>query len=399
MKIAYCLFGTFSTGGLERITTVKMNYLAEHGHEVYLITTGHLGQPSYYPLDPRIKHIDLGLNYIEPGKYHRFRLYFVNKPKYWKHEREMNRILREIQPDICIAAGWHEEEFLYRIKDGSKKIVEHHGYRYMDLDKFTLYYKMMTNPNWKETLRYKAKMIYFRWLSGRGAAKASRFDRLVCLTEADRLCYPGISHSVAIPNPLSFDENIRTIPSTLTSKIILAAGRLSGEKNFTELILIWGLIAKDYPEWKLRIVGDGNSKDDICNAAQTLNLGGQFELMPSSDDMPKLYREASICAVTSAFEGFGLVITEAESLGVPVIAYDCPCGPRSIIKDGEDGFLITPGDRINFANKLRLLIEDEELRCQMGANAIANANRFSLDNVMQQWLELFETLQTERQHK
>ena len=121
--------------------------------------------------------------------------------------------------------------------------------------------------------------------------------------------------------------------------------------------------------------------------------------MPSSDDMPKLYREASICAVTSAFEGFGLVITEAESLGVPVIAYDCPCGPRSIIKDGEDGFLITPGDRINFANKLRLLIEDEELRCQMGANAIANANRFSLDNVMQQWLELFETLQTERQHK
>ena len=115
--------------------------------------------------------------------------------------------------------------------------------------------------------------------------------------------------------------------------------------------------------------------------------------------MPNLYRDASICAVTSAFEGFGLVITEAESLGVPVIAYDCPCGPKSIIRDGEDGFLISPGDRLDFANKLRLLIEDEDLRHTMGAKARINADRFSLDNVMQQWLTLFETLQTERQHK
>lgn len=269
----------------------------------------------------------------------------------------------------------------------------------MDLDKFTLYYKMMTNPNWKETLRYRAKMIYFRWLSGRGATKASRFDRLVCLTEADRLCYPKIPHSVAIPNPLSFDESIRKEPSTLKSKVILAAGRLSGEKNFTELVLIWSMIAKDYPEWKLRIVGNGYSENDILNTAERLNLGNQFELLPFCDDMPNLYRDASICAVTSAFEGFGLVITEAESLGVPVIAYDCPCGPKSIIQDGEDGFLIPSGAQSDFANKLRLLIENEDLRHKMGAKARINADRFSLDNVMQQWLTLFETLQTERQHK
>ena len=68
MKIAYCLFGTYSTGGIERVTTVKANWLAEHGYEVYLVTTGHAGRPPYYPLHPSIKHIDLGLCYDEAGE-------------------------------------------------------------------------------------------------------------------------------------------------------------------------------------------------------------------------------------------------------------------------------------------------------------------------------------------
>lgn len=67
MTIVYCLFGTYSTGGIERVTTLKMNYLAEHGYDVHLITTGHAGRPSYYPLDPRIHHVDLGICYDEPG--------------------------------------------------------------------------------------------------------------------------------------------------------------------------------------------------------------------------------------------------------------------------------------------------------------------------------------------
>ena len=80
MKIAYCLFGTYSTGGIERVTTVKANWLAEHGYEVYLVTTGHAGRPPYYPLHPSIKHIDLGLCYDEPGVLSRFTVYRRNKP-------------------------------------------------------------------------------------------------------------------------------------------------------------------------------------------------------------------------------------------------------------------------------------------------------------------------------
>ena len=108
MKIAYCLFGTYSTGGIERVTTVKANWLAEHGYEVYLVTTGHAGRPPYYPLHPSIKHIDLGLCYDEPGVLSRFTVYRRNKPKYRKHKEKLEKLFSEIRPDIAIAAGWHE---------------------------------------------------------------------------------------------------------------------------------------------------------------------------------------------------------------------------------------------------------------------------------------------------
>lgn len=389
MKIAYCLFGTYSTGGLERVTSIKINWLASHGHEVYLITTGHSGQAPYFELDSRVKHIDLGLNYIEPGKYHRFRLYFVNKPKYRKHEQELNRIFHEIKPDIAVAAGWHEEEFLFRIKDGSKKIVEHHGTRYMDLEKFTLYYKTTPNPTWKDTLKYKAKMLFFKYMADRQARLAKRFDQLVCLTERDRQYYPEIKTATAISNPLTLRVESR---SPLNQKIILAAGRLSGEKNFVDLVGIWSTIAKDYPDWKLRVIGEGNSEDDIRHVAQSNNLGNQFELLPFTSDMPTYYKEASICAVSSVFEGFGLVIIEAEAMGIPVVAYDCPCGPGDIIRDGEDGFLVPLYDRGLYAQRLRQLIESEDLRRTMGDKGVRNAERFSIDEVMHRWVDLFTEL-------
>ena len=139
MKIAYCLFGTYSTGGIERVTTVKANWLAEHGYEVYLITTGHAGRPPYYPLHPSIKHIDLGLCYDEPGALSRFTVYRRNKPKYRKHKEELEKLFAEIRPDIAVAAGWHEGSFLYQIKDGSKKIVEHHGWRHSNIAMYPVF--------------------------------------------------------------------------------------------------------------------------------------------------------------------------------------------------------------------------------------------------------------------
>ena len=183
--------------------------------------------------------------------------------------------------------------------------------------------------------------------------------------------------------------------STNREKIILGVGHLDNQKNFPELVDIWALIAKDYPDWKLRIVGDGYVDVRILQRVKEHGLEAQFELCPSTPHIQKHYLSASIFALSSVFEGLPLVTIEAESMGLPLVSYACPCGPRDVIRNGQDGFLVEPGDKETFAARLRQLIEDEELRRRMGQAAKINSQRFSLENVMKQWVDLFAELTAE----
>ena len=219
-----------------------------------------------------------------------------------------------------------------------------------------------------------------------------RFDRLVVLTEEDKTYCSHCPTTSVIPNPIT-TPSLEVSP--LSDKVILAVGRLDNQKNFPELIDIWALIAKDYPDWKLRIVGEGYTDVRILKKVKEHGLEEQFELCPFTKEIQKHYLSASIYAMTSAFEGLPLVLVEAESMGLPLVSYACPCGPRDIIQDGQDGFLVEPGDKETFAARLRQLIEDEELRRRMGQAAKINSQRFSLENVMKQWVDLFAELTAE----
>lgn len=366
-----------------------MNWLASHGYEVYLITTGHFGKPSYFRLDERIKHIDLGLGYEEPGQINRLIIALRNRPRYKKHEAELNRLFNEIKPDIAVAAGWHEAEFLYRIKDGSKKVLERHGYLHYELAQHYLYYRGIEHPSLLDKLKHWTRLVFFKWIAHHKIDLARKFDCSVLLTERDRQGYKGLMNTAVVPNPITVYSERKSL---LTDKVVLAVGRLSVEKNFTELVEIWAMIAKDYPDWILRIVGDGYEKEAICRTIQKYGLENQVELLPFSNNIQEYYCKASIYTMTSIFEGFPLVLGEAESIGLPLVAYDCPCGPSGIIQDGEDGFLIPMHDKEAYSKALSMLIEDESLRKRMGANAEKNSERFSLDAVMKQWENLFSKL-------
>ena len=392
MKIAYCLFGTYSAGGLERVTAVKANWLAEHGSEVYLVTSGHAGRPSYYPLQPSVKHIDLGLCYEVPGAISRFEAYRRNLPKYRKHKELLERLFAEIRPDIAVAAGWHEGTFLYQLKDGSKKIIEHHIWRNANFALYSLYLKQMSHVTLLRRVKSGLLVLWNRWLTYKQGRYDQKFDRLVVLTEEDKTYCTHCPTTSVIPNPITAPSSE---VSPLSDKVILAVGRLDNQKNFPGLIDIWALIAKDYPDWKLRIVGEGYTDTRILQKVKEYSLEGQFELCPFTNNVQEHYLSSSIFTMTSDFEGFGLVLVEAESMGLPLVSYACPCGPRDIIRDGQDGFLVERGDMKTFAARLRQLIEDEELRRRMGQAAKVNSQRFSLDNVMKQWEALFAELTTE----
>ena len=392
MKIVYCLVGTYYAGGLERVTTVKANWLAEHGYEVYLVTSGHAGRPSYYPLHPSVKHIDLGLCYEVQGAISRFEAYRRNLPKYRKHKELLEQLFAEIRPDIAVAAGWHEGTFLYQIKDGSKKIIEHHIWRNANFALYSLYLKQMSHVTLLRRVKSGLLTLWNRWLTYKQGRYDQKFDRLVVLTEEDKTYCTHCPTTSVIPNPITAPSSE---VSPLSDKVILAVGRLDNQKNFPGLIDIWALIAKDYPDWKLRIVGEGYTDTRILQKVKEYSLEGQFELCPFTNNVQEHYLSSSIFTMTSAFEGFGLVLVEAESMGLPLVSYACPCGPRDIIRDGQDGFLVERGDMKTFAARLRQLIEDEELRRRMGQAAKVNSQRFSLDNVMKQWEALFAELTTE----
>ena len=389
MKIVYCLFGTYSTGGIERVTAVKANWLAEHGYEVYLVTTGHAGRPSYYPLHPSIKHIDLGLCYDEAGELSRFTVYRRNYPKYRRHREELEKLFADIRPDIAVAAGWHEGSFLFQLKDGSKKIIEHHGWRHANVALYPVYLRELGHVTAMTRFKYWLRTLWGNLMTYKQGRYDRKFDRLVVLTEEDKTYCTHCPTTSVIPNPITTPSSE---VSPLSDKVILAVGRLDNQKNFPELIDIWALVAKDYPDWKLRIVGEGYTDVRILKKVKEYGLEEQFELCPFTKEIQKYYLSASIYAMTSAFEGLPLVLVEAESMGLPLVSYACPCGPRDIIRDGQDGFLVESGDKETFAARLRQLIEDEELRRRMGQAAKINSQRFSLDNVMKQWEDLFAEL-------
>ena len=392
MKIVYCLFGTYSTGGIERVTSVKANWLAEHGYEVYLVTTGHAGRSSYYPLHPSIKHIDLGLCYDEAGELSRFTTYRRNYPKYRRHREELEKLFTDIRPDIAVAAGWHEGSFLFQLKDGSKKIIEHHGWRHANVALYPVYLRELGYVTAMTRFKYWLRTLWGNLMTYKQGRYDRQFDRLVVLTEEDKTYCSHCPTTSVIPNPIT-TPSLEVSP--LSDKVILAVGRLDNQKNFPELIDIWALIAKDYPDWKLRIVGEGYTDVRILKKVKEHGLEEQFELCPFTKEIQKHYLSASIYVMTSAFEGLPLVLVEAESMGLPLVSYTCPCGPRDIIRDGQDGFLVEPGDKETFAARLRQLIEDEELRRRMGQAAKVNSQRFSLDNVMKQWVDLFAELMAE----
>ena len=139
------------------------------------------------------------------------------------------------------------------------------------------------------------------------------------------------------------------------------------------------MVKKRFPEWTLDIFGEGEEWDDLSSLIKGLSLSETVHLMGKSSMIQDVMPGYSVFALSSRFEGFGLVLVEAMSCGLPVVSYACPCGPRDIIRDGIDGFLVPPGDEATLAERICQLIEDENLRTKMGTAALERAKEFSFE--------------------
>ncbi|MDN0051619.1 glycosyltransferase family 4 protein [Bacteroides caecigallinarum] len=355
---------------MEKIISEKANAFSEEGHNVYIITADQKNRKAFYRLNNNIKLIDLGINYSEDitilAKLIKY------KYKIEKHKRRLSNILYEIRPDITISTMGNEFLFLYKIKDGSKKILEIH---------FAKGYRMMYNRNifWK----------FFDYIRSLQESKlVSKYDKFVVLTYEDKVQWGNLTNIEVIPNFIDLEENYHSIKNK--THILLAVGRLSYQKGFDRLIKAISLISDKLKDWEVHIYGDGELKKDLQSMINDYNLNKYIKIFPATKDIKSVYMTSSGFILSSRFEGLPMVLLEALSYSLPIISFDCPCGPKDIINDGVNGILIKNDNIEELASAILDYIHNPELREKLSIEAYNSVFRFKKNNVINKWLVFFE---------
>lgn len=378
MKIVYLIKSLGNSAGMERVLCSKANYLAVvSNYQIFILTEVPLPQDFFFNYSSTIKVESIGFKEHSGNWIKKIILYPVIKYMYRK--RLLERI-NSIRPDITISTFGEELSFLPRLSDGSIKIAEFHYSRNY------LIHLVRNMPNLR--LRW-IRLIHAYFLQFKQREFATKYEKVVLLTEKDRQLWGMKKNMMVIPNPLSFQTDKS---AGLESKKILAVGRLIAQKGFDLLIDAFSQLANKFPEWNLIIIGEGQDEKFLLRLINHKGLKDRIIIMPPRKEIQDMLMDSSIYALSSRYEGFGLVLTEAMECGVPCVAFDCECGPSEIISDNIDGFLVENGNVNQLAEKLGILMYNNELRKRMGAQAKKNVKRFGVEKVMQEWTSLFEDM-------
>jgi len=223
-----------------------------------------------------------------------------------------------------------------------------------------------------------------RWAASR------RAHRVVVLTDADKATFErrwGARNVVRIANPVTIDAGE---PSPLSEKRFLALGRFTPQKGFDLLLDAWARCKVRHEDWKLRIVGSGETEVELRDMIKRLELAASVEMLPPTRDVQRMYREASCFVLSSRFEGLPLVLIEAMAMGLPIVSFDCETGPREVVVNNLTGLLVPPEDTEALAAAIDRVASDWDNRVSMGNAALVRSRLFSLDAIARQWIALLK---------
>lgn len=359
MKILYLTNDISVLGGIEKILLMKAEYFSKNfKYDVTILTQNN--KKNYF-FSSAMENKSFKVISFNKNLYNNFFLRQFQRIVYFF---ELHKLVLNKNYDLIISTGSIVDVFLPFLKNKAKIIKEIHTTKKIKINIFSF--------------KYLYNIIQEIWLK--------KYDKVVILTNEDKRNWK-LSNLKVIANSLPFySEKI----SKCENKKIISVGRLEYEKGYDILIDVWKIISKKYPDWILEIYGDGRERKKLQEKINILGLEKTFLLRGATENIQDKYLESSIYVMSSRFEGFGLVLIESMSCGLPVVSFDCPCGPKDIIKNKEDGFLIKFGDIEAMAEKIEYLILNKEKRKLFGKNARNNVQRFSQKNIMNQWKELFE---------
>jgi glycosyltransferase involved in cell wall biosynthesis len=223
------------------------------------------------------------------------------------------------------------------------------------------------------------------------AAVYPKLDLVSTLTEGDadnyRAHLKGQTKVVCMPNGVPELGGRR---AALDNQVVVAAGRMGPQKGFDRLLPVWAKVAPEHPGWELRIWGGGKGIGKLRRQAEELGIADSARVMGFTDKLHDEFSDSALYVMSSRKEGFPMVLLEAMSVGLPVVSYDCPTGPRDIIREGVDGYVVPDGDGEALASALGRLMDDAELRKRFGAAAVEGAARYDIATIAGRWEELLE---------
>ena len=375
LKIVYLTPALYMAGGVERVLTLKANYFAEHfGYDITIILTEGKDKPLFYPLSDKVKVVNLNIGFEELWTCSFVKKIFVYLKKQRLYKKLVEAELMHLRPDITISLLRREINFITGIRDGSKKIGELHVNR-------------ANYRNFESGDSNFFKTIFAKFWMRSLVSKLKKLDRFVVLTHEDRQSWSELSNISVIPDPLSF---VPTCVSTLTEKRVIAVGRYVYQKGFDLLLQAWSKIEKQNPDWQLAIYGDGNRTPYEMLVRQLGIDASRCHLYGPTTDIQQEYANSSLFVFSSRFEGFGMVLIEAMACGLPVVSFACPCGPKDIILDGENGLLIENGNVDALADGLSRLMSDDQLRNSMSQVGLDSVQRFNISKITERWNVLFD---------
>ncbi|ELV7529230.1 glycosyltransferase family 4 protein [Edwardsiella ictaluri] len=343
------------SGGTERVASVLANFLVDNGFDVSILSL-QCGQKSFFHLNEKIKTYGL---FDKPGRgLFRFPMTVLCLRSFIK--KNNIDVLISVESMLSI---YSIPALLYLNR---RNICwEHFNYK-IDLGK---------------KVRRLARIL------------ASFFaDDIVTLTDRDKRFWIDHLHCkakvVRIYNPVPF---LISEKNNKKQKLMLAVGRLNHQKGFDLLLQAWAIFFRKHNDWILRIVGSGEDELYLKDICCSLNICDSVEFHGNTKDIVEYYSSSAFYVMTSRFEGFPMVLLEAQEAGLPIISFDCDTGPDEIIINNQCGWLVSHYDINEFADKLECAVtvyNDNEKYNRAVFSSTENAKKYHLDNIGKQWVEL-----------
>ena len=380
MKIVYIYEAIARIGGIERVFVEKMNYLAEvYNYDVFLITSSQGRHPYSFTLSPKITHFDISVPFHSQYKYKRFTRLWKKIQLEQIFEKQLQLKIKEINPDIIISTSNFKPDVICQLKCNAKKIIESHCAR--------SYTGVNDGVN---------RNLLMQWLHGLQIKRVYKLiehkcDIVVTLTQNDFTEWRRAKKVQIIPNMTQVVTSNNGIKKK--SNHVISIGRMSYQKGFDRLISAWEIVKQKHSNWSLDIYGDnGTLKLDLEKQIKELRLANEIAIHGPTNEITRKYQETEFYVMSSRYEGWGLVLVEAMTCGIPCVSFDCPHGPSDIIKNGENGILVKNGDIQGLADAICWMIEHEEERKRMGIAAKETSKKYAPEVIMKQWDELFKEL-------